>query len=125
LAIPDGAIDAVVETESREVARRERAYRGERAPLDVTDMTVVLVDDGLATGSTMRAAIEAVRELAPRRLVVAVPVASEQTVEELRPLVDDIVVVATPSPFYAVGQGYDDFSQTTDDEVRELLGSQP
>ena len=121
LAIPDSTIDAVAEAEAREVARRERAYRGERAPLDVKDRTVVLVDDGLATGSTMRAAIEAVHQLGPRRVLVAVPVASEQTVAELRPLVDAIVVVATPSPFYAVGQGYDDFSQTTDAEVRALL----
>ena len=121
LAIPDTTIDAVVDTEAREVERRERAYRGARAPLDVTDRTVVLVDDGLATGSTMRAAIEAIHALGPRKVIVAVPVASRQTVEELRPLVDDIVVVATPSHFYAVGQAYDDFSQTSDAEVRALL----
>jgi predicted phosphoribosyltransferase len=121
LAIPDTTIDAVVDAEAREVERRERAYRGERAPLDVTDRTVVLVDDGLATGSTMRAAIEAIHALGPRKVIVAVPVASRQTVEELRPLVDDIVVVATPSHFYAVGQAYDDFSQTSDAEVRALL----
>ncbi len=121
LGIADATIDDVVAAEALEVERRERAYRGERPPVDVKGRTVVLVDDGLATGSTMRAAIDAVRQQGPHRLVVAVPVAAAQTVEELRPAVDDIVVAETPSPFYAVGQAYADFSQTTDDEVRRLL----
>jgi putative phosphoribosyl transferase len=121
LGISDATIEGVVDAEAREVERRERAYRGDTPPVDLKDRTVVLVDDGLATGSTMRAAVDAVRELGPARVIVAVPVASAPTVDDFRPVVDDIVVVDTPWPFYAVGQAYVDFSQTTDDEVRELL----
>jgi predicted phosphoribosyltransferase len=119
--IPEAAVGAAVDLERRELDRRERAYRDDRPPARLAGRNVVLVDDGLATGATMRAAITAVRTRHPARLLVAVPVASRSTIDELRGEVDDIVVVATPSPFYAVGQGYRDFSQTTDAEVRNLL----
>ncbi|MBA3654263.1 MAG: phosphoribosyltransferase [Actinobacteria bacterium] len=123
LAISPSDVEAAVERERAEVDRRVRAYRGDRPPPDVHGRTVVLVDDGLATGSTMRAAIDAVRQQEPARIVVAVPVASPTTVEEFRSLADEIVVVETPPAFYAVGQAYEDFTQTTDDEVRDLLSS--
>ena len=121
LAIPAGAIDGVARREEQELARREQAYRGDRPPPDLRGKTVILVDDGLATGSTMRAAVAAVRQQAPARVVVAVPAAAPQTCEEFQREVDDIVCAITPEPFWAVGLWYDDFSPTTDDEVRELL----
>src|SRR6266511_877881 len=121
LRIPAAVIDSVAATELRELARRERAYRAGRSPLDVSNRTAILVDDGLATGSTMRAAVAGLRGRAPRRVVVGVPIAAPSTCEELAPEVDDIVCAATPEPFLSVGQWYEDFSQTTDDEVRELL----
>lgn len=114
-------IDAVTAREQEELARRERLYRGHHPFPDVAGRTVVLVDDGLATGASMRAAIEAVRARHPSRIVVAVPVAARETCEALEALVDAVVCVATPEPFYAVGLWYEDFSQTSDDEVRELL----
>jgi predicted phosphoribosyltransferase len=114
---------AVVQRELRELERREAAYRGGREPLDVKGKVVILVDDGLATGSTMKAAALAVRKLEPAKVVVAVPVAARQTCDEFRSEVDEVVCGITPEPFRAVGLWYDDFSQTTDDEVRELLGS--
>jgi putative phosphoribosyl transferase len=101
--------------------RREREYRGDRPEPEVQGRTVILIDDGLATGSSMRAAVRALRALAPRRLIVAVPVAASETCEAFRAEVDEIVCAVTPEPFRAVGLWYDDFSQTTDDEVRELL----
>ena len=110
-----------MERESRELERRAAAYRGERPPPDVAGRTVILVDDGLATGSTMRAAVEALKQQGAGRIVVAVPVAARQTCEELARHVDEIVCARTPEPFYAVGLWYDDFSQTGDDEVRQLL----
>jgi putative phosphoribosyl transferase len=119
--VSDDAMRAVVDRERDELARRERAYRGDRPPPHLEGRTVVLVDDGLATGSTMRAAVEAVRAQNPGRLIVAVPVAPAQAVDALRAEVDAVVVVATPAHFHAVGQAYRDFSQTTDAEVRELL----
>jgi putative phosphoribosyl transferase len=121
LRIPDHVIDRVVHEESRELERREAAYRGARPAPDVKGRTVILVDDGLATGSTMRAAIMALRQQAPERIIVGVPVASPEVCEQFRAEVEDIVCVSTPDPFYAVGYWYQDFSQTTDDEVRELL----
>jgi len=121
LGIPEYVIDAVAAREEQELARRERLYRGNRPPPDVRGRTVILVDDGLATGATMRAAVMALRQLQPARIVVAVPTASSETREELRPEVDDIVCAITPEPFLAVGHWYEDFSQTTDDEVRHLL----
>ncbi|HZO14890.1 MAG TPA: phosphoribosyltransferase, partial [Polyangiaceae bacterium] len=121
LGVPEDIIDAVAAAESREVARRERAYRGHREPFHVTGKTVILVDDGLATGSTMRAAVRGLRQQNPARIVVAVPIASAITCQELGEEVDDIVCAATPEPFYAVGLWYRDFTQTGDEEVRELL----
>lgn len=121
LGIPRSVIDAVTAVETRELERREREYRAGRPPLDVTGRTGILVDDGLATGSTMRAAVAALRRRAPRRVVVAVPIAPPSTCAELATEVDDIVCAVTPEPFFSVGQWYVDFSQTTDDEVRELL----
>ena len=114
-------IDAVAAREQGELERRERAYRDERPAPDVRGRTVILVDDGLATGSTMRAAALALRQQGPARVVVAVPVASREACEEFRGEVDDIVCVATPEPFMGVGRWYEDFSQTTDEEVRSLL----
>jgi predicted phosphoribosyltransferase len=124
LGIPDYVIDAVAAQEQQELERRERLYRGGRAPADVRGRTVILVDDGLATGATMRAAIMAVRQLQPARIVVAIPTASPETCEELRAEVDELICAITPEPFLAVGHWYEDFSQTTDDEVRDLLARQ-
>ncbi|MGH7510309.1 MAG: phosphoribosyltransferase [Gemmatimonadales bacterium] len=121
LRIPDYVIDAVANWELQELQRRERLYRGNRPPPDVRDKTVILVDDGLATGSTMLAAVQALRKQGPARIVVAVPVAAGDTCELLKEQVDDVVCAVTPEPFYAVGLWYQDFSQTTDEEVRELL----
>jgi predicted phosphoribosyltransferase len=111
----------VLAAEEKELARRERQYRGERPFPDLRGKTVILVDDGLATGSTMRAAVEALRQEAPARIVVAVPVSSPETCDAFRDVADEVVCAETPEPFRAVGLWYDDFSQTTDDEVHELL----
>jgi putative phosphoribosyl transferase len=119
--VPAGVIDAIAREEQAELERRERAYRPGRPPLDVDAKTVILVDDGLATGATMRAAVQAVRRLAPTRVVVAVPVGSPSTCEEFSDITDDTVCARTPASFSAVGQWYRDFSQTTDAEVRALL----
>jgi putative phosphoribosyl transferase len=121
LQIPKETIDAVVQAERRELERREREYRGDRPPLDVTGRTVILIDDGLATGASMRAAIAALRQRRPKRIVVGVPIAAPETCEEVGREVDDIVCAATPEPFQAVGLWYRDFSQTSDEEVRRLL----
>jgi predicted phosphoribosyltransferase len=121
LGIPESVIDAVAAWELEELRRRERLYRGDRPPPDVRGKTVILVDDGLATGSTMLAAVRALRQQQPARIVVAVPIAAPDTCELLRAEVDDVVCAVTPEPFYAVGLWYRDFSQTTDEEVRELL----
>jgi putative phosphoribosyl transferase len=114
-------LDAVTAAEQRELERRERQYRGDRPPPDVGGRTVILVDDGLATGATMRAAVEALRQEGAARVVVAVPIAPPETCDAFRDIVDDIVCARTPEPFYAVGLWYDDFAQTTDEEVHELL----
>jgi len=121
LLIPAAVIDSVAANELRELERRERAYRGSRPEPEVREKTVILVDDGLATGSTMRAAAAALRQQNPARIIVAVPVSAPQTCDEYRMGVDEIVCAITPEPFYGVGQWYVDFSQTTDDEVRDLL----
>ncbi|WP_026931839.1 phosphoribosyltransferase [Glycomyces tenuis] len=120
--VDEAAIARVAEHESAELHRRERAYRGDRPPPELEGRTVLLVDDGLATGSTMRAAIQAVRGLGPANLVVAVPTGAASTCRELGALVDEMVCATNPEPFYAVGQSYRRFEQTSDDEVRELLG---
>jgi erythromycin esterase-like protein/predicted phosphoribosyltransferase len=121
LRIPDYVIDAVTAQEQQELRRRERLYRGSRPPPDVRGRTAILVDDGLATGATMQAAIKALRQLQPARIVVAVPTASPETCEALRAEVDEVICAITPEPFHAVGLWYEDFSQTTDEEVRDLL----
>jgi predicted phosphoribosyltransferase len=123
LGLPAEWIEAIDAKERRELDRRERAYRGDRPPPDVAGRTVILVDDGLATGSSMRAAIQAVRSRRPARIVVAVPAAPESTCRELEHEVDEVICAVTPAPFFAVGQAYWDFTQTTDDEVRALLRS--
>jgi predicted phosphoribosyltransferase len=119
--IPPDDLRQVAEREGRELLRRERTYRGDRPLVDVAGKTVLLVDDGVATGASMRAAIQAVRALRPACLVVAVPVAPTSTCEELSRDVEEVVCATTPSPFRAVGEWYRDFTQTTDDEVRDLL----
>ena len=121
LHIPPSIIEAVAAREQRELERREHLYRGNRPPPAVRGRTVILVDDGLATGATMRAAIAALRRQQPARLVIAVPVASRETCDALRPEVDEVVCAMTPEPFHAVGLWYEDFAPTTDDEVRDLL----
>ena len=121
LRIPDHVIEAVAEAEQQELARRERLYRGDRPLPDVRHRTVILVDDGLATGATMQAAIKALRALPPARIVVAVPTGSPETCEQLKAQADDVICAITPEPFHAVGLWYEDFTQTTDEEVRDLL----
>ncbi len=121
LDISDDVIETVTAREARELARRERVYRGDRPAPDVRGKVVILVDDGLATGSTMRAAVAALRQQGPARVVVAVPVGAPQTCAEFRAEADEIVCARTPEPFHAVGLWYADFSQTTDEEVHELL----
>ncbi len=123
LGISNAEIERAVAGERRELERREAAYRRNRAPPDLGGKTVILVDDGLATGATMRAAALAVRRYDPARVVVAVPVASAETCDEFRDDVDEIVCAVTPAPFHAVGLWYEDFSQTSDEEARALLAS--
>lgn len=121
LGIPRAVIDGVAEAEQLEVERRERAYRGGAAALDVRDRTVILVDDGLATGSTARAAVQALQVLGPARIVLAVPVAPPDTCSWLDREVDEVVCLATPRPFYAIGVWYEQFPQLDDAQVRRLL----
>ncbi|MFL5240899.1 MAG: phosphoribosyltransferase [Gemmataceae bacterium] len=121
LRIPDEVIAAVAAEEEQELKRREQIYRGDRPRLDVRHQTIILVDDGLATGSSMRAAVVALRRLGPDWIVVAVPVGAPETCAEFQGEADDVVCGRTPEPFYGVGLWYDDFSQTTDDEVHGLL----
>jgi len=121
LAIPAQLIEEVTDQEQVELERREKQYRGERASVDVTGKTVILVDDGLATGSTMRAAAGALRKAGAARIVIAVPVASSATCEQLRAEGNEVVCASMPEHFFAVGQWYKNFEQTGDDEVRDLL----
>ena len=121
MKISTSAIDDVTKREEQELKRREKLYHGDRAASDVRGRTVILIDDGLATGSTMRAAARALRKMQPSKIVVAVPVAAAETCAELRDEVDEVICVATPEPFMAVGAWYSDFEQTSDEEVRELL----
>src|SRR5262249_34175194 len=113
LNLPDDVIETASASEQQELARREPAYRDNLPPVDVRGRTVILVDDGLATGSTMRAAIAALRRQHPERIIVAVPVGAQEICEELRAEADEVVCSCTPEPFYAVGLWYSDFSQTT------------
>lgn len=119
--IPESVIDRVVRDEQQELERRELAYREGRPAPDLEGHIVTLIDDGLATGSTMRAAVEAVRQRRPARVVVAVPVGARETCAELATLADEVICARMPEPFSAVGQWYLHFDQTEDDEVRDLL----
>jgi putative phosphoribosyl transferase len=119
--IPPALIEAAARRERREIERRQKLYRRDKPPPRIEGRTILLVDDGLATGSTVRAAIAALRQQSPSKLVVAVPVASPDVCADIGRLVDEMVCEATPEPFWAVGQFYEDFSPTTDDEVRALL----
>ena len=121
LGIPPDAIDAVAAREQAELERRDALYRSGRPAPEVAGKQVILVDDGLATGSTMRAAAAAVRRLNPSRIVVAAPVGAADTCEQIAAEVDEVVCATTPEPFLAVGRWYEDFAQTTDEEVRQLL----
>ena len=121
LQVSDDVIETLAAAEQQELERRERLYRGERPPLDVRGKIVILVDDGLATGASMRAAVAALRQMGPARIVVAVPVGWAETCAEMHDVADEVVCGYTPEAFRAVGLWYEDFSQTTDAEVRELL----
>jgi putative phosphoribosyl transferase len=119
--VSEEIIAEVAAMEKEELRRRERLYRGDRPAPDLRDKTVLLVDDGLATGSTMRAAVAAIRRQAPRRIVVAVPVSARETCAELRAEADVAICVKMPEPFYAIGIWYENFAQMSDEQVRELL----
>lgn len=119
--ISEEEIAAVAERELKELARREQTYRGEREPLAIAGKTVILVDDGVATGATMRAAVAALRQLAPAKIIVAVPHGAEETCDTLRREADELVCLATPWPYMAVGRWYQNFSQTSDAEVARLM----
>ncbi len=119
--IPERVINMVAENELRELERRERAYRGDRPKPEISGSTVILIDDGLATGATMRAAAAALKIKNPAKIVVAVPTGAPDTCELFRREVDEVICVATPEPFYGVGAWYGNFSQTTDEEVCDLL----
>ncbi len=123
LGLSQLAIDAVAAEEQKELARRETAYRGDRPAPTIHGQTVLLIDDGIATGSTMRAAIQAVSKQSPARLVVAVPTIAASSYRLFEPLVDELIALMTPEDFHAVGQWYEDFGQTTDEEVTHLLAS--
>ncbi len=119
--ITPAAIEAVAREEQQELERREAMYRGGREPAPLEGRTVILIDDGLATGSTMKAAVQAVRQRNPAHVIVAVPVGARETCEELSAIADEVVCARMPEPFSAVGQWYLNFDQTTDEEVRQLL----
>ena len=121
LGIPESIISQVTVREQYELERRERLYRGGRPAYVVRGRTTILIDDGMATGATMRAAVIAVRQQQPARVVIAIPVAAPATCEELAALVDELVCISQPEAFLAVGLWYDHFTQTTDEEVRDLL----
>ena len=121
LNIPEAMINRVAQQELQELGRREQLYRGDRPMLDVQDKTVILIDDGLATGASMRAAVSGVRTQHPARIVIAVPTAAPETCNAFEFEVDEIVCAMTPEPFFGVGKWYENFSQITDEEVHTLL----
>lgn len=121
IGIADWEIDAAAGREGQELERREKAYRGDRPAPDLTGKTAILVDDGLATGASMRAAVKALRNMKPARIVVAVPTAAPETCRAFEAEVDEVICAITPEPFWAVGAWYEDFTQTTDEEVRDLI----
>ena len=121
LGLDEADVERVAERERRELERRERAYRGSRPPLDVAGKIAILIDDGLATGARMRAAVEALRAEGPAQIVVAVPTAARETCASFEAHVDEVICAVTPQPFYAVGASYAGFSQTSDEEVTALL----
>ncbi len=121
LPIPDEVIETVAAREQQELERRERAYRGHRPLPDVTGRTVILVDDGIATGTSLRAAVDALRQLQPAQIIVAVPVAPPSTCRKLQGQVDELFCLFTPEPFLSVGYWYEDFTPTTDEEVSDLI----
>jgi putative phosphoribosyl transferase len=123
LGVTDAELDALTRDELRELERRERLYRGDRARTTIAGRCVIVVDDGIATGATMRAGIAALRKLKPARIVVAVAVAPEDTVRVLEREADDVVCLATPAPFWAVGRWYVVFDQVSDDEVKQMLNA--
>ena len=123
LGIDEETIKVVASEELKELQRRDRVYRGDAAPIDIKNKTIILIDDGIATGSTIRAAITVIKQQQPAKLIVAVPVAPASTYTELKSEVDEIVCLETPEPMSAIGLWYEDFSQTTDEEVRQLLSS--
>jgi len=123
LRLAPSTVNAVTAAEHEELRRREGAYRGARPPLDVAGKTVILVDDGLATGASMRAAVVALRARRPARIVVAVPTAAPQACDDFRDEVDEVVCADTPERFTAVGERYEDFGETSDEEVRALLAA--
>jgi predicted phosphoribosyltransferase len=121
LKVPPEIVESRIVGQRKELARRESIYRGDRPPLEVQGRTVILIDDGLATGSTMRAAVTALQRQQPARIVVAVPIGAASTCAEFQTIADECICALTPEPFRAVGLWYEDFSQTDDDEVRDLL----
>ena len=121
LGISEETLDEVAEQEGKELARRERLYRGDRPPISMEGKIAILIDDGLATGSSMRAAVAAAKQHQPKRLIVAVPVAPPETCQQLSGEVDEAVCLLQPDPFYAVGLWYEHFGQTSDQEVCDLL----
>ncbi len=121
LSISDAVLNLAIDKEKKELKRREQVYRGERPIPEVSGRWVILIDDGLATGATMRAAVSALRQQKPAGIIIGIPVAPIDTVEELRKEADEVVCLATPEPFSAIGKWYEDFSQTSDEEVSNLL----